>query len=74
MVPAAEWRRIKASLGQREREKEEQCRARQCREDRRVQSQSIVKHWENTIEVDFSPRQHSEGLYIAAAVIHRVRG
>lgn len=51
VVPVSEWERIKDSLDRRQREKEEQCKARQCREDRRQQSQNIVKHWENTIEV-----------------------
>ena len=51
MIPAAEWQRIRGSLSQRERERQEQCEARQHRQDRKLQSQDIVKHWENTIEV-----------------------
>lgn len=51
VIPAAEWQRIKESLSHREREGQEQCEARQRRKDRKLQSQSIVKHWENTIEV-----------------------
>ena len=47
----SEWQRIKDSLDRRQREKEELCKARECRENRRLQSQNIVKHWENTIEV-----------------------
>lgn len=50
VIPAAEWQRIKESLSHREREGQEQCEARQRRKDRKLQSQSIVKHWENTIE------------------------
>ena len=51
MIPATEWQRIKESLVQRQSARAEQCKALQCREDRRLQSQKIVKHWENTIEV-----------------------
>ena len=51
VIPASEWERIKDSLDRRQREREEQGRARQCREDRRLESQKIVKNWENTIEV-----------------------
>ena len=51
VVPAAEWRRIKDSLCQRERERAEQCKARDQRQERRAQSERIVKNWENTIEV-----------------------
>ncbi|CAI7992319.1 Coiled-coil domain-containing protein 173 [Geodia barretti] len=50
VVPVSEWQRIKDSLDRRQREKEELCKARECRENRRLQSQNIVKHWENTIE------------------------
>ena len=51
VLPAAEWQRIQASLGQKERECREQAEATQRRQDRKLQSQNIVKHWENTIEV-----------------------
>ena len=57
MIPAAEWQRIKGNLSHRAREAQEQYIARQRREDRKLQSQNIVKHWENTIEVHC--RQHN---------------
>lgn len=51
VVPVEEWQRIKASLSQREREQEERKAAVERRQERKLMSQSIVKHWENTIEV-----------------------
>ena len=51
VVPVEEWQRIKASLSQREREQEVQKTALERRQQRKLMSQNIVKHWENTIEV-----------------------
>ena len=50
-MPVEEWQRIKASLSQREREQEVQKTALERRQQRKLMSQNIVKHWENTIEV-----------------------
>jgi len=50
-VPVEEWQRIKASLSQREREQEARKAALERRQQRKLMSQNIVKHWENTIEV-----------------------
>ena len=59
MIPATEWQRIRGSLSQGDRERQEQLEARQCRQNRKLQSQNIVKHWENTIEVGLLvPEEH----------------
>lgn len=55
-MPVEEWQRIKASLGQREREQEERKAALERRQQRKLMSQNIVKHWENTIEVSAAVR------------------
>ena len=57
VVPAAEWQRITGSLGRRERELQLQREAQELKQERKHLSQSIVKHWENTIEVGSLSRQ-----------------